>query len=74
MTANSRLESYGARSMRRSQHCPARTIWWNSISSAIRRLPIRISRYRHEQLARDGAVVRWLPPFGVLLASRRLRE
>lgn len=26
------------------------------------RPPIRINRYRHEQLARDGCVVRWLPP------------
>jgi hypothetical protein len=26
------------------------------------RPPIRISRYRHEQLVRDGATVRWLPP------------
>ncbi|WP_287206820.1 STY4851/ECs_5259 family protein [Mesorhizobium sp.] len=28
------------------------------------RPPIRISRYRHEQLARDGGMVRWLPPSG----------
>ena len=26
------------------------------------RPPIRISRYRHEQLGHDGAAVRWLPP------------
>jgi len=26
------------------------------------RPPIRISRYRYEQLVRDGATVRWLPP------------
>ncbi|MGL4964043.1 MAG: STY4851/ECs_5259 family protein [Inquilinus sp.] len=26
------------------------------------RPPIRISRYRHEQLVRDGTTVRWLPP------------
>ena len=26
------------------------------------RLPTRISRYRHEQLIRDGVTVRWLPP------------
>jgi hypothetical protein len=26
------------------------------------RPPIRISRYRYEQLGRDGATVRWLPP------------
>ena len=26
------------------------------------RPPIRVSRYRHEQLGRDGAAVRWLPP------------
>lgn len=26
------------------------------------RPPIRISRYRHEQLVRDGAAVRWFPP------------
>ncbi|WP_287313581.1 STY4851/ECs_5259 family protein [Mesorhizobium sp.] len=28
------------------------------------RPPIRISRYRHEQLAREGSMVRWLAPSG----------
>jgi len=28
------------------------------------RPPIRISRYRHEQLARDGGMVRWFPALG----------
>jgi hypothetical protein len=33
------------------------------------RPPIRISRYRHDQLARDGTLVRWLAPAGSTDAS-----
>jgi hypothetical protein len=41
------------------------------------RLPIRISRYRHAQLVRDGGMVRWLPPSpssSIVLVARMILD
>ena len=72
LMANFRLESCGARSMRRSRRCPARMIWWNSISSAIRgrrSASAAIATISLRATARCCAGAD-----SVLPASRRLRE
>ena len=74
-TANFPLEPYAVRLMRRSQRCPDQDDLVELDFIGDWRLPIRISRYRHEQIGRNGCVVRWRRPSassGVLPVARMI--